>query len=202
MSDENKIGEKELYDKAYAYFEYHAGQRMNMLNYFIAVFGACVALYGSVLEKMPLAGVLIGGFLCFCSVLFHKIDLRNQFDVKQSQYVLTQFERDSDADLLKEKQNNAYGVFSNEENIFELYDSGFRKSKEYKDFLKAYKNPATKEEALTNFAQKHKVSKKELEISLKKPYIPHMSSCIRVLYISCLVAGILGTVAALILFFV
>lgn len=45
--EENKLTQKDLYDKAYAYFEYHAGQRMNMLNYFIAVFGACVALYGS-----------------------------------------------------------------------------------------------------------------------------------------------------------
>lgn len=201
MSDENKISKKDLYDKAYAYFEYHAGQRMNMLNYFIAVFGACVALYGSVLEKMPLAGALIGGFLCFSSVLFHKIDLRNQFDVKESQYVLTQFERDHAAALPTDEQDNAYGVFSNEENIFVLYDSQFRKKSEYKQFLAKYKQAEDKDAVLKEYAKKFNVSVKELKISLSKPYLPHLSSCIRVLYNSCLVAGILGTVAAIILCF-
>lgn len=199
MEEENKLTQKDLYDKAYAYFEYHAGQRMNMLNYFIAVFGACVALYGSVLEKMPLASALIGIFLCFISVLFHKIDIRNQFDVKQSQYVLTQFERDHNADKPNGDQINALGVFSNEENIFELYDSEFRKSTKHKDFLKRYKNSDDQDAILTQYAKECKISASELKASLKKPAIPHMSSCIKVLYTSCLIAGILGTVAAIIL---
>ena len=202
MPNENKINEHELYDKAYAYFEYHAGQRMNMLNYFIAVFGACVALYGSVLEKIPLASALIGLFLCFISVLFHKIDIRNQFDVKQSQYVLTQFERDQEADQPHGKQDNAYGVFSNEENIFKLYDRGFRKSPAYKEFLAEHKKSDNKDLVLVTYAEKFKVSPKELAIAKEKRAIPHLSSCIRVLYVSCQVAGILGAAAALILFFV
>lgn len=197
MADEDKITQKDLYDKAYGYFEYHAGQRMNMLNYYIAVFGACVALYGSTLEKMPLASALIGGFLCFISVLFYKIDLRSQFDVKQSQHVLTQFERDMKADRPETAEKaNAYGVFSNEDNVFNLYDSRFRKSKDYQDFTREYKESQSKAEILKKYAPQFGVSEAELRASIGKPYIPHLSTCIHVLYITCLLTSILGILAA------
>lgn len=200
MADEGKITQKDLYDKAYDYFECHAGQRMNMLNYYIAVFGACVALYGSTLEKMPVASALIGAFLCFISVLFYKIDQRNLFDVKQSQHVLTQFERDQDADLpADDTKYNAYGVFSNEDHVFNLYDSSFRKSEDYQDFMREYKSAKDKAEVLSRYAQWFHVSQKELEASIGKPYIPHLSTCIRVLYISCTAAGVLGIIAAVVL---
>ena len=148
---------------------------------------------------MPLASALIGLFLCFITVLFHKIDIRNQFDVKQSQYVLTQFERDHTADTPSGDQINALGVFSNEENIFELYDSKFRKSKAYLAFLDQYNRADDKNTVLTTYAKEFKVSAKELKASLKKSTIPHLSSCIKVLYTSCMMAGILGAVAAIIL---
>lgn len=200
MAEEGKITQKDLYDKAYDYFEYHAGQRMNLLNYYIAVFGACVALYGSTLETMPLASALIGGFLCFVSVLFYKIDLRNQFDVKQSQHVLTQFERDRQTDLPAcDGSQNAYGVFSNEDHVFNLYDSDFRKSKDYQSFLKEYKSAEDKNAVLKGYAQRFHVSAAELRASIRKSSIPHLSTCIHVLYISCMAAGALGVVAAAIL---
>lgn len=34
--EEEKLSRKDLYGKACPYFECHAGQRMNMLNYFIS----------------------------------------------------------------------------------------------------------------------------------------------------------------------
>ena len=79
------LTDQDFYQQACAYFYYHAEQRTTMINYFIAVFAACIALYGSLLEKYTLASMLIAVFLLVVSVLFFMIDLRNKFDVKESQ---------------------------------------------------------------------------------------------------------------------
>ena len=119
---EKDLSDKDFYLQACEYFYYHAEQRTTMINYFIAVFAACIALYGSLIDEYSLASTLIAVFLFFVSVLFYCIDLRNRFDVKQSQSVIAQIERDYG--VHKPYENGglyAYGVFSNEDNTFKYY---------------------------------------------------------------------------------
>lgn len=75
------LTDKDFYDQACSYFYYHAEQRTTMINYFIAVFAAGLALYGSMLEKYPFASMFVSIFMFVVSLLFHLIDLRNRFDV-------------------------------------------------------------------------------------------------------------------------
>ena len=75
------LTDKDFYDQACSYFYYHAEQRTTMINYFIAVFAAGLALYGSMLEKYPFASMFVAIFMFVVSLLFHLIDLRNRFDV-------------------------------------------------------------------------------------------------------------------------
>ena len=137
------LTDKDFYQQACEYFYYHAEQRTTMINYFIAVFGAGIALYGNVIGKNPVTGVLISGFLLLISVLFCSIDLRNRFDVKHSQCVIAQIEHDYGMDLLRgEDAEYVYGVFSNEDNTFKYYGREHRKeeeNKEYRRLRKFYK---------------------------------------------------------------
>ena len=98
------LTDRDFYQQACSYFYYHAEQRTTMINYFIAVFAAGLALFGSLIEDYPLASVLIAGFMFVVALLFHLIDLRNRFDVKQSQCVIAQFEHDYSIDKLRETE--------------------------------------------------------------------------------------------------
>ena len=92
---ENKnLTDKDFYDQACSYFYYHAGQRTTMINYFIAAFGAFLALYGALIKDYTLASMLIAVFMGVVSAIFLMIDLRNKFDVKKSENVIRQIERD------------------------------------------------------------------------------------------------------------
>ena len=133
------LTDKDFYDQACSYFYYHAEQRTTMINYFIAVFAAGLALYGSMLEKYPFASMFVAIFMFVVSLLFHLIDLRNRFDVKQSQCVIAQIEHDYSVDILREKEDKyVYGVFSNEDNIFKYY--GFSKRKKDTEYKKLRDN--------------------------------------------------------------
>ena len=83
----------DFYAQACSYFYYHAGQRTTMINYFIAVYGALIALYGAMLASYTLASVLTAFFMGLVSWIFYMIDIRNKFDVKESQNVIEQIER-------------------------------------------------------------------------------------------------------------
>lgn len=202
--------DEKFYDQACAYFHYHAGQRTDMINYFIAIFGACVALYGSLLQTVPIACVFISFFLFVVTLLFYLIDLRNKFDVKQSQAVICAFEQKYHVD--DSSQHPAYGVFSNEDNTFILYDAAFRKESHFKKLQalhkKARRNPgnlqlqASYKQALsdchTTFGKTYpQVSEAALKQSLSKPAIPHLSTCIKVLYYICMGVSVAGFAAAL-----
>lgn len=201
------LTDKDFYDQACSYFYYHAEQRTTMINYFIAVFAACIALYGSLLEDYPLASTLVSVFLFVVSLLFFSIDLRNRFDVKQSQAVIAQFERDYDADKIEEKDNKyVYGVFSHEDNTFKYY--GYKKRRDNKDYMKlldfykkykkAEKHRDVDETAYdtaknlyetekTAFLEKDKtVTESELETSLDSHSIITLSFSIKMLYLVCM----------------
>ena len=146
MENEHKktaLTDKDFYEQACSYFYYHAEQRTTMLNFFIAVFGASVALYGTLLSSFALASVMIAVFMELCTIIFFMIDSRNRFDVKKSENVIRQIERDYGVD--KPLDAYPYGVFSNETNIFKYYGISQRKQRkkelcalrvQYKSFMK------------------------------------------------------------------
>jgi len=199
VKDKKEIKSVDFYQQACSYFYYHAEQRTTMINFFIAVFAACIALYGSLLSVYPIASVLISVFLAIVSFLFFMIDLRNRFDVKQSQGVIAQMERDCGVDV--PNGESSYGVFSNEDNVYKFYKRAYRRNnKEYKDLMRAYK-----------MLKKFKISEKEfdeklnavakmnpnasvsaIKESLKSRTIYTLSSCIKALYIVC---GIISLMA-------
>ena len=67
------LTDRDFYQQACSYFYYHAEQRTTMINYFIAVFAAGLALFGSLIEEYPLASVLIAGFMFVVALLFSNL---------------------------------------------------------------------------------------------------------------------------------
>ena len=208
------LTDKDFYDQACQYFYYHAEQRTTMINYFIAVFGAGIALYGNVIEKNPVAGILISGFLLLISVLFCSIDLRNRFDVKHSQSVISQIEHDYGKDVLKDKEEGyVYGVFSNEDNTFRYYGLEHRKEErnaEYRELRKKYKKierlkfiRAKKEkisaldteldnEIKTYLENDDTISFKEFKSSMGNSSIRSLSKSIKLMYYLCMIVSVGG----------
>ena len=200
------LSDKDFYEQACSYFYYHAGQRTTMINYFIAVFGAFLAVYGALITKPEnsIACALIAIFMGLVSWIFYLIDLRNKFDVKKSENVIRQFERDYGVD--SPKNDYAYGVFSNETNIFKYY--GDRKSlkykKEYKDLLKLRKqvakghaDPELLDKKIRELVAEDKtVSFHEVCESLEENPVAHLSSCIKWLYYLCIASSIAAFIYA------
>ena len=221
MDNKDKIETRDLtdrdfYEQACSYFYYHAEQRTTMINYFIAVFAAGLALYGSLIEKYPAASALISFFLLIVSVIFHLIDLRNRFDVKQSQCVICQIESDYSINTLRNPEDlYVYGVFSNEDNVFNCYGYSKRKdisNAKYREFRKKYKTivkngsdndklEALKEEIKAYYKKEDKVSAAEVMSSFKNPSIITLSFSIKMLYYLCMAISIMILVIALIIAF-
>lgn len=199
-----RLSDKDFYEQAYAYFTYHAGQRTAMINFYIAVFGASIALYGSLLEKCPPASIMIGVFSCVVTILFYKIDIRNRFDVKMSQSVICQFEQDYGLDRPAPDGNYAGGVFSNEDHNFKYYTPEGRDSQLYKSLRKEYlqakksgKIPQALMARIQAFADADgHISAAALISSFSSAPIPHLSSLIKWLYYTCGVISIASTVLA------
>ena len=208
MDERKDLKDTDFYNQACSYFQYHAQQRTAMINFFIAVFGAAIALYGTLLEEFAVASALIAVFLIVVSVLFFLIDLRNRFDVKQSQRVICQIEKDYGKN--KNVGDAAYGVFSNEDNTFELYTSKFRKENtDYQELKRIYKSSLKDKDgvkklntAIEEFCQKNeKFSPVAVEDSLKRAPICSLSSCIKALYVICAAIGVLALAFALLIVF-
>lgn len=215
MDNKNNIETRDLtdrdfYEQACSYFYYHAEQRTTMINYFIAVFAAGLALYGSMLEKYPFASMFVSVFMFVVSLLFHLIDLRNRFDVKQSQCVIAQIEHDYSVDVLREKDDKyVYGVFSNEDNIFKYYGfSKRKKNKEYRELRASYKawQKDVSNETLKNIFDAKKdtfmknnntVSYDELEASFNSRPVITLSWSIKSLYYVCMFISVVTFFIAL-----
>ncbi len=136
------LTDKDFYKGAYDYFQYHAGQRTTMINFYILFFSAGVAIYGTMIEKrLYWICLAISIFTMLITWLFIAIDRRNRFDVKQSQYVLEQFERHYKIDKPLLNDISSLGVFSNENHWFDYYNRKKRKKIEgYIELKKKYKN--------------------------------------------------------------
>ena len=205
------LTDKDFYQQACEYFYYHAEQRTTMINYFIAVFGAGIALYGNVIKDNPVAGLLISAFLLAISILFCSIDLRNKFDVKHSQSVISQIEHDYGMDLLKnDDAEYVYGVFSNEDSTFKYYGREHRKEdcgEEYKNLRKLYhkieklkkkkKNPVyikkledrLETDVKSYLKDDNSISYNEFMNSLKERSIRSLSKSIKLMYYLCMIVS-------------
>lgn len=213
------LTDKDFYDQACQYFYYHAEQRITMINYFIAVFGAGIALYGNFINENPAAAFIVSAFLLIISALFCSIDFRNKFDVKQSQSVIVQIEHDYGRDRLEGADaRSTYGVFSNEDNTFRYVGREHRKEEENKDYrefrtlykkikrLKKKKSNLDKIELLEAELEEKidayllndsTISKKEFRTSIKEKSIRSLSNSIKYMYYLCIAASIGGMVWAL-----
>lgn len=203
--DKKNLTDSDFYEQACSYFYYHAGQRTTMINYFVAIFAAAIALYGTLLSEHVWISVLVAMFMTVVSIIFYFIDLRNRFDVKESQNVIEQIERDYGMDKVSDRY--AYGVFSNEANVYRCYSHHQRRAGSFKKLKRSYKKfmndrlsvedfNASKAEYLRENAG---VSEYELMKSLKSRSIISLSFCIKVLYMICIIISALSIVLALFL---
>ena len=202
--DKKDLNSKDFYEQACSYFYYHAGQRTTMINYFIAAFGAFIALYGALISVYTIASTLIAVFMFIVSCIFYMIDLRNKFDVKKSENVIRQIERDHCVD--KPIGDYPYGVFSNETNIYKYYNLKYRRAgNEYAKLRKlakrVEKGKASESELdarISSFVQTDPtVSYHEVKDSLGQKSIIPLSLCIKLLYVLCMVISALAFVFAL-----
>jgi hypothetical protein len=176
-----------------------------MINFFIAVFAASIALYGTLLSQYAWVSALVAIFITIVSIIFYFIDLRNRFDVKESQNVIEQIERDYEMNKVHDRY--AYGVFSNEANVYRCYGYHQRREGSYKKLLSEYKmfmrNRLTLEAfnaSKAEYLQENEgVSEYELMKSLKNGSIISLSFCIKVLYIACITISFLAIVLAILL---
>lgn len=206
MTEKRTVEDKEFYKQACEYFYYHAEQRTTMINYFIAVFAACIALYGILLQQYTLASIVIAIFSGVVSFLFHMIDIRNRFDVKMSQHVIAQIEHENGVDIPNGKY--AKGVFSNEDATFVYYSVGRRNQKGYCELKKAYRKAARRHAISQELEQKIQayaeqdgtVSAQVLKDSFQKAPIVRLTTCIQWLYRVCMIISVLGVVFAAVLY--
>ena len=199
------LTKKDAYAQACEYFYYHAGQRTTMMNFFIAVFGALLTLYSTLLSVQPMVGIISSVFMGIISLLFYMIDLRNRFDVKKSECVIRQIERDHSFD--RPVGEYPYGVFSNETNTYKHYDllRRFKNRKERSALRRLYKQALRDDASAWMLEQRLQaiaaedptVSVHELKESLHSEGILSLSSLIKVLYLLCLFLSILAFVFAL-----
>ena len=203
--DKKNLTDSDFYQQACSYFYYHAEQRTTMINFFIAVFAAAMALYGTLLFEYTWVSCLVAIFMTIVSLIFYFIDLRNRFDVKESQNVIEQIERDYEMDKVRDKY--AYGVFSNEANVYRCYGYRQRRDGSYKKLMSAYKNLLLDRLTLEEFnaskaeylRENEGVSEYELMKSLKSGSIISLSFCIKILYIVCMVISVLAVALAIVL---
>ena len=202
--DKKDLNNKDFYEQACSYFYYHAGQRTTMINYFIAAFGAFIALYGALISVYTIASTLIAVFMFIVSLIFYMIDLRNKFDVKKSENVIRQIERDHGVD--KPSSDYPYGVFSNETNIYKYYNYDYRRAgNEYTKIRKLAKRVAKGKASeseldarISAFVQTDPtVSYHEVKDSLGQDTIIPLSMCIKLLYFLCMFISALAFVFAL-----
>ena len=203
--DKKNLTDADFYQQACSYFYYHAEQRTTMINFFIAVFAASIALYGTLLSRYAWVSALVATFITIVSIIFYFIDLRNRFDVKESQNVIEQIERDYEMNKVHDKY--AYGVFSNEANVYRCYGYSQRRERPYKKLLSEYKKLMSSRLTLEEFnaskaeylQENEGVSEYELMKSLKNGSILSLSFCIKILYMACITISFLAIVLAIFL---
>lgn len=67
---------------AWNWFEYHASQRMTVFRFYLIFTAVVTAGYAQVIDKEPIIGAVLGGFLSFITIAFWRLDRRNVVLIK------------------------------------------------------------------------------------------------------------------------
>jgi hypothetical protein len=86
------------HDYAWNWFQYHAGQRMNVFRFYFVVLAVLGAGYLKALDSStPIAALIFAGISIALSFLFYRADVRSQDLIKISERYLKRSERDLSA---------------------------------------------------------------------------------------------------------
>lgn len=201
---EKKLMDVDFYNQACAYFFYHADQRTKMIQYFVAVFAASLALYGSLLGKYPLASAFVALFQIMVSIIFCFIDKRNKFLVEQSENVIRQIEEDYNVNVPTDKY--AYGVFSNEEHAYKFLTVYHKTKRKKEDRIKKLCddgacNKKIEYEIKKEFSEAYGVSGFELKKEIHGKKIFSFSRCVQWLYNMCTAISVVSVIIAILVLF-
>ncbi|ELY4095959.1 hypothetical protein ACVR25_000879 [Cronobacter sakazakii] len=90
-----KIESPSAFEHAWKYFELHSQQRMVVFNFYIAIIGLLGAGSGVCLQqggKYLYFASGLGAFIIFITFIFHKLDVRVSFLIKNSEKALKYYE--------------------------------------------------------------------------------------------------------------
>jgi hypothetical protein len=93
---DSRISNAETLEHSWRYFAIHAGQRLTLFNYFIAVSGVTLAGGAAALQgtaRFSLLGVALGLLLVLLALIFYKLDERTSALIKISERALAATER-------------------------------------------------------------------------------------------------------------
>ncbi len=79
---------KEMLEHGWRDFSLHAGQRLQLFNFFIVLSGSLTAALAACIQKDGLflaVGIALGAFLAVLSIVFWKLDQRTAFLVKHAE---------------------------------------------------------------------------------------------------------------------
>jgi hypothetical protein len=90
MSDDYQKGlsEKDALDQAWSWFEVHAAQRMQSLNFFLIATAFLVAAYGTVLDRHSGIAALVAAFGAWITFWFYRMERRTRQLVKAGEAAL------------------------------------------------------------------------------------------------------------------
>ena len=88
-ADRNRL----MLDHAWRHFEFHAKQRLSLINFFIVLCGLIVAAWSQVMtadRPIYIVGIALGLLLCLFSLIFWRMDQRNAFLTKSAETVINE----------------------------------------------------------------------------------------------------------------
>jgi hypothetical protein len=95
-SHHDRFSNAETLEHGWRYFALHAGQRLTLFNYFIAVSGVILAGGAAALQgtaRFSLLGVALGLLLALLALVFYKLDQRTSALIKMSEQALAATEQ-------------------------------------------------------------------------------------------------------------
>ncbi|MCL2177128.1 MAG: hypothetical protein FWB72_04205 [Firmicutes bacterium] len=93
-----KITEKDAYNVAWKHFEFHAKQRLSLLQFYLIFTGVLATAIVTIFSLGGLysLGIFLGILMAVKSLLFYKLDHRNKLLTKVAETVIREFERKFD----------------------------------------------------------------------------------------------------------
>ena len=105
-------------EHAWKYFELHSQQRMTVFNFYITIISLLIAGSGICLQQggdLIYLTSVIGVFIIFITFIFHKLDSRVSFLIKNAETALKNIEKNFENDEVK--------IFTSDERNTQLNES-------------------------------------------------------------------------------